>query len=550
MNFNPWVDLAPSFGAHAWNAKALLPALHDISQNAATAFVTSLWQGLAVAVGLAICMRFAPRMAAAHRFAIWAAGFAAVVGLPFLPAMLRFAHLEGVVGSGSAGHAASTTGLTQSWMANGGAWIRLDPRWTIAIAGLWVVASMVRAADLAIHCVQLRKLWKTALPVEFVPGDLLALATTAKRFGRRPVEICTTTMLQRPSVIGFFAPRILIPDWLRARLTQVELEQIVLHETEHLRRHDDWTNLLQKLCLLVFPLNPTLWWMERKLCQDREMACDEGVVKRTHAPRAYAACLTRLAERGLKHRREAALSLGAWKRRSELVDRVHGILSRKAALRPAASGALLGVLACGLVFGSMELARCPQIIAFVAAPREGAVAVVGAGSQLDASAQMVRTGFEQGPAENNGTHFYATNLSLTTKANTTIMSGKRPAIALRNSAIKTDVATNELLSRPTRPRSLKTSAVDPVTNGDGQQWIVFTAWEQVETSSLHSLGDSADAALNGDAAMQVTGSANEAAGQTNQVTVTRFILRVLPANFLSSESAEERARNGWFVIQL
>ncbi|MEI4861539.1 M56 family metallopeptidase, partial [Klebsiella pneumoniae] len=81
----------------------------------------------------------------------------------------------------------------------------------------------------------------------------------------------------------------LIPDWLFARMTAGELEQIVMHEAEHLRRRDDWTNLLQKLCLVLFPLNPALVWMERRLCREREMACDEGVIRMTRAPRAYAA---------------------------------------------------------------------------------------------------------------------------------------------------------------------------------------------------------------------------------------------------------------------
>ena len=134
-------------------------------------------------------------------------------------------------------------------------------------------------------------------------------------------------------MIGFLAPRILIPEWLFARLTPGELEQVVLHEAEHLRRRDDWTNLLQKLSLVLFPLNPALAWMERRLCREREMACDEGVVRRTQAPRAYAACLTSLAERGLQ-RRVQALSLGAFERRPELVHRVHSILRRRQALHP------------------------------------------------------------------------------------------------------------------------------------------------------------------------------------------------------------------------
>ena len=131
------------------------------------------------------------------------------------------------------------------------------------------------------------------------------------------MQVCTTPNLDRPSVIGFFAPRILIPEWLLTRLTPGELRQIVLHETEHLRRGDDWTNLFQKLCLVLFPLDPALVWIERRLCAEREMACDDGVVRVTHAPRAYAACLASLAERGLRRRAEA-LSLGAWQRRPEL----------------------------------------------------------------------------------------------------------------------------------------------------------------------------------------------------------------------------------------
>ena len=54
-----------------------------------------------------------------------------------------------------------------------------------------------------------------------------------------PAEIWATSDLDRPCVIGFFRPRILIPAWLLNRLTPAELEQVVLHESEHLRRRDD-----------------------------------------------------------------------------------------------------------------------------------------------------------------------------------------------------------------------------------------------------------------------------------------------------------------------
>ena len=253
-------------------------------------------------------------------------------------------------------------------------WFRIDDRWALAIAALWLVASLVRAASLAVHSLHLRQLWNSATPVE-VDAHLCALLTAAsptrRDHSRKVAELCTTRKLDRPCVIGFFAPRILIPEWLFARLTPGELEQVVLHEAEHLRRRDDWTNLFQKLALVLFPLNPALVWIESRLCREREMACDEGVVRRTQAPRAYAECLTSLAERQievrLERRRAHALSLGAFERRPELVRRVYSILARKQALHPVAARALVGVAGCGLLIASVELARCPQMVAFVPA---------------------------------------------------------------------------------------------------------------------------------------------------------------------------------------
>ncbi len=262
-----------------WSAVA--QALAAFAESAAPAAIAALWQGAAVAVALALCLRLAPRISAAHRFAAWAVGFAVVVGLPLLPVIARLL-------------AASAAANLPPEQTAARPWLYLNSRWEFIIAALWLAASCLRASELAMHSLRLRRLWKAATPIE-ARGSLRSLLAAASQ--GRPIELCTTRELDRPSVIGFLAPRILIPEWLFSRLTPGELEQVVLHESEHLRRRDDWTNLLQKLFLVLFSLNPALAWIERRLCREREMACDEGVVRRTQAPRAYAACLTTLAER-------------------------------------------------------------------------------------------------------------------------------------------------------------------------------------------------------------------------------------------------------------
>src|SRR5215831_12176518 len=355
MHFALLIGDLPMTALSVWTWSA--SAWGSFAQSAGSALVTSIWQGAVIVCGLEIAVRLMPRVSAAYRFAVWATGFGLAAALPLL-SLLHFVHGSSATSSSGSGFGSGSAG----------ALFQLDARLGMAIAGLWVAASFVRGVGLAAHSLRLRRLWKAATPIEV--SEKLSIALRELRGGS--VEICTTQMLDRPSVIGFFAPRILIPDWLIARVTPGELDQIVLHEAEHLRRRDDWTNLLQKLSRVAFPLNPALAWMEHRLCREREMSCDEGVVRITNAPRAYAACLASLAERGLERRAEA-LSLGAWHRRSELVDRVHRILKRKRGMSKTASNALLATLGCTLIAGSIEMARCPQLVAFV--PRQNSLAM-------------------------------------------------------------------------------------------------------------------------------------------------------------------------------
>jgi len=507
---------------------AMPAAFAAFAQAAAPVAVSALWQGAAVAIALVLSLRLSPRVSAAHRFAAWAAGFAVVAGLPFLPLL---AHSSAVGAFAPLDHAAARP------------WLSLDSRWAFAIAALWLIASAFRLGQLVFHSLRLRKLWKAAAPVQ---AEASLRALLASPSAPRAVQICTTRDLDRPSVIGFLAPRILIPEWLFSRLTPGELEQVVLHEAEHLRRRDDWSNLLQKLSLVLFPLNPTLVWMERRLCREREMACDEGVVRRTQAPRAYAACLATLAERGLQQRellrRAHALSLGAFERRPELVHRVHSILRRKQALHPLAAGALVSVLGCGLVVGSVELARSPQLVAFVAAPEPDAQ-VAALGPQLgpagNARASYART-VERGPTATDAmfhpsTQFRAQFHAVETKA---IVPASRNAAATpvaappRRSEDSSAGMAEEASADAAAPRAELVKAVAPTSAevpAQGRQFVVLAAWEEVETSVTRTRAI-ADYDI-GSGAPQQTGdtTSQPAATRATEITVTQIILVVYPA---------------------
>ncbi|HEU5458778.1 MAG TPA: M56 family metallopeptidase [Terracidiphilus sp.] len=519
---------------------ALLQALRDSSASLAPIVVAGLWQGLALAAALALSLRIAPRLTAGHRFALWAAGFVALVTLPFLPLVSRATASASVVAAPAALAPPST------------AWFHLSFNWSLALAALWTIASLARAIDLGIHSLHLRSLWRNATPLATSDPRLAGLPVLE---GPRAPQLCTTTQLDRPSVIGFFAPRILIPHWLLDRLTPGELRQIILHESEHLRRRDDWTNLLQKLCLVLFPLNPALWFMERRLCREREMACDEGVVRITRAPRAYAACLASLAERGLRRRTEA-LSLGAWQRRSELARRVHSLLLRNRTLSPLATGALLGLLGCGLLAGSVELARAPQLVAFVATQPAVANSRPIAAALPVPAPNSAATVAELHPLPNPARH--------TTRAPRPRSTGATQTSAALLAALQT--WSNPISGSSTKPVAASSASAPqlvaanapaprPSLNSSGpqapapQEWIIFTAWQQVQTEPLRTSAPPANPQASADQGDQVL-DAGPAHRITTQFVVTRVLLRVVPVSSAPANAAAIPVRGGWLVLQL
>jgi beta-lactamase regulating signal transducer with metallopeptidase domain len=354
--------------------------LAAISAIAAGSLIAAIWQGTILAACVALCLRVFKGVTPGVRSLLW-------TGVLLLVALLHFSPLL---------HLAAPPNRVSGAVRT----FHVDLRWSLAIAAAWALLSLLRGIQLLHGALALRRTARRAAPVVASPECAALLRTRLRR-----AELCTSADVDRPSVIGFFAPRILIPRDLYEKIAPSELEQIVMHEMEHLRRADDWTNLLQKLSLMLFPLNPVLLFVERRLCLERELACDDRVLQLTHARKAYATCLVNLAEHSVL-RRGAALALGAWERQSELARRVHRILTQPeggmASRRMRFAAAALMVAMAG---GAATLAREPQLVSFVApAPAETALlqasgkipASEGYGPQRQ-SARMTAASAAQGP---------------------------------------------------------------------------------------------------------------------------------------------------------
>jgi beta-lactamase regulating signal transducer with metallopeptidase domain len=404
---------------------ALLHGILLVSAKAAGGLLSAIWEGTILAACVALCLRLLTRLSAAARSVIWMAVFLLLMPLGVLPSFGTH-EFTGIAFSASPFH--------------------LDPRWSVVIAAVWAMLSLWRAAQLAVSAIRLRHLAARATRIH--PGAAIEKLLKAGKAGRT-AELCTSTEVERPSVFGFFSPRILIPPALFERLNPSELEQVIRHEMEHLRRADDWTNLLQKAGLVLFPLNPALLWVERQLCAERELACDDRVLRSTSGRKTYALCLTRLAEFSML-RRGLSLALGAWEKQSELVRRVHRILRQpNEPMSGKHAMVLTGALIAGVMAVAVALAHSPQLVSFapLAQPDLQARSVAASGPDT-ASA----------PRERNAAEFAGSPTLV--KASLPV----RPAPATHNSNHR-------------RAAAAKLNVQPPQIFPDQAAWVVLTEWD-------------------------------------------------------------------------
>jgi len=411
----------------------ILQFASSFSAFAVTHLASAIWQGTILAAAVALCLHLLPRLSAASRSLVWLNVFLLIVVLHAIPDF------------SSAAPASAHSPR-----------IELDLRWSIAIAAVWLALSLWRGGQLVGCAIHLYRLAARATPISCSP-DLDALLATGPH-GRR-AQLCISSEVQRPSVFGFFRPRILLPPNLVGHLTDLELRQVILHEMEHLRRADDWTNLLQKVALVLSPLNPALLWVERRLCAERELACDDRVLLSSGARKAYAVCLTRLAEYRLL-RRGLSLVLGAWERRPELVRRVHRLLRGPQQVMGSTHAKLVTAgLITAMLGGATALGRSPQFIRF-SAP---------SATVADNTNAVV-------PTRNAAPHYTAVNAAARTSTLAAHLVEARAVIST------TSPTNSQAASHTTRKPARRLVAVHhpkPVIIPDEQAWVLWTQWTDV-----------------------------------------------------------------------
>lgn len=155
------------------------------------------------------------------------------------------------------------------------------------------------------RAVQALRRTATALPAHWQRR----VEAIARGIGLETPRVALSVACEVPLVLGVLRPLVLLPAGLLHGVPPHVIEAALAHELMHLRRFDPWMQAIQVGIEVVVFFNPAVWWLSRRLAVERELACDEAVVRaRRQSPRHYAGALVEL--EAWRSRPAPALTLG------------------------------------------------------------------------------------------------------------------------------------------------------------------------------------------------------------------------------------------------
>ncbi|HEY6156989.1 MAG TPA: M56 family metallopeptidase, partial [Gemmatimonadales bacterium] len=182
----------------------------------------------------------------------------------------------------------------------------------------------------------------------------VALARLVERLRvTRPVRVLESAVIQVPAVIGWLRPVVLLPASALTGLTPLQLDALLAHELAHVRRYDYLVNLLQSAIETLLFYHPAVWWVSRRVRDEREHCCDDLAVAACGDAHCYATALL-----GMERLRNPVPAFSMAAAGGSLVERVRRLMAPVPAetFPRGLAGALAVLLALVLAIGGSLVA--------------------------------------------------------------------------------------------------------------------------------------------------------------------------------------------------
>ena len=157
---------------------------------------------------------------------------------------------------------------------------------------------------------------------------------------KQEVDILVSPHVTEAGLWGIWRPTVLLPEGAASRLSDEELEAVILHELLHVKRRDNLAAVLQKAIFALLWFYPPVWLIDRKLFEEREKACDEEVLRIRQSPETYISGILKVVRACVEQRLVGTSSIGGSNLKSRIVHLLYTRLPRK-----------LGIMECVLIIG-------------------------------------------------------------------------------------------------------------------------------------------------------------------------------------------------------
>lgn len=269
--------------------QGLAAAQYGLAPALASTLLDSLWQNaaLAFAAGLSLRAMRSCTPEARHNVAM---GF--LVAMVLLPA-LQFARFW--VQSGPDINDGLLPAVTAPKLsASGGMFVQESSPLAAAIVLAWLAGA---AGMLVRHVSALRALsaMDRGLYQPLPPHWQRRFDQMRGKMGiAREVAVRVSDEIVAPFAARLLRPVIWLPLSLVTRAPADQIEALLAHELAHIARKDWLWNGVQCAIEALLFFNPAIWWLGRRIRQEREHACDDLAVKACGDPVALAEALTAL----------------------------------------------------------------------------------------------------------------------------------------------------------------------------------------------------------------------------------------------------------------
>lgn len=263
-----------------------------------------IWQGAVIAAVTALSLWTLRRASAEARYVVACAGLALMLAAPVFTArtlasattvpvpQLRQSEVRILVLQGGGGTLPAidpATPLPGLRIAG-----TPEPAMPIVVA-IWASGVLLLAVRLGTALWGARRLRRAASACRASRWQEAAVVLTARLGITRAVTVVERDdLVTSPATVGWLSPLIILPGAALAGLSPAQVEAILAHELAHIRRHDYLVNLVQLVAETVLFYHPAVWWLSRRIREEREHCCDDLAVEISGDVVGYAEALAEI----------------------------------------------------------------------------------------------------------------------------------------------------------------------------------------------------------------------------------------------------------------